>query len=155
MHALHFLHADLYPRNVLVQSRSGRPRTDRQPSRDLWFIDSWAGGATAWRQGSFRRLETDLGTWLAEFEPGLAEPYLAELLGAYAEARNDNGRPLARWHGWLSAVTEARRTELRKLERQRYRLRGKPFPIAGMSTSGILPPERVLAQPQCVRAQPQ
>jgi hypothetical protein len=159
MHALHFLHADLYPRNVLVSPTAAATTTYPAPDpcvtpeslvapgppvasgpraaygnvRRLWFIDSWAGGATAWRQGSLRRLESDLGTWLADFQPSLAAGPLHDFLGAYAQARTDNGRPLGSWNRWLSDVVEARRSELRKLERQRYRLRGAAFPQAGIS----------------------
>ncbi|QDV06214.1 3-deoxy-D-manno-octulosonic-acid kinase [Planctomycetes bacterium Poly30] len=139
MHALHFLHADLYPRNVLVKPAAPTEDARRVPGRDLWFIDSWAGGATAWRNGSLRRLKTDLGTWLADFEPGLSERFLKEFLHAYADARSDNGRPLSSWMRWLRSIEEARRAELRKLERQRYRLRGRPFPQAGMAASGLAP----------------
>lgn len=130
MHALHFLHADLYPRNVLVDQTN----TD---GRALWFIDSWAGGATAWRRGSLRRLESDLGTWLTEFEPGLVGPYLRTLLEAYLEARFQNGRPIQAPGRWLAAVNEARRHELRRLERQRYRLRGARFPQAGLALPAL------------------
>lgn len=130
MHALHFLHADLYPRNVLV-ARGGKTE------RSLWFIDSWAGGATAWRNGSFRRLESDLGTWLTEFEAGLDGAHLKALLAAYAEARYQNGRPIRNLGRWLGTVQESRRRELRRLERQRYRLRGTRFPQAGLAMPGM------------------
>lgn len=129
MHALHFLHADLYPRNVLVEQAPAS-------GRSLWFIDSWAGGATAWRRGSARRLESDLGTWLSEFEPGVDGSHLRTLLEAYLEARSQNGSPISGTQGWLASVQEARRRELRRLERQRYRLRGRAFPLAGLA----LPP---------------
>ena len=126
LHALHFLHADLYPRNVLV---------DDTPvgGRSLWFIDSWAGGPTAWRRGSLRRLESDLGTWLTEFEPGLDGVHLRTLLEAYVESRFQNGRPIKRLGPWLESIQGARRHELRRLERQRYRLRGAAFPQAGLA----------------------
>ncbi len=134
MHALHFLHADLYPRNVLVTRAT--PKHDTS-SRRLWFIDSWAGGPTAWRNGSLRRVESDLGTWLADFEPGLMEAPLRELLTSYAQAREDNGRPVADKTRWLASVADARRQELRKLERQRYRLRGATFPQAGVAAPSL------------------
>lgn len=126
MHALHFLHADLYPRNVLVDQ-------DSTCGRRLWFLDSWAGGSTAWRRGSLRRVESDLGTWLSAFGPGLDTERLRTLLEAYLESRSQNGRPIERVRGWLESVAEARRQELRRLERQRYRLRGAPFPPAGIA----------------------
>ena len=126
MHALHFLHADLYPRNVLVDE-------DSTCGRRLWFLDSWAGGSTAWRRGSLRRVESDLGTWLSAFGPGLDTRLLRTLLEAYLESRSQNGRPIGRVGRWLESVQEARRQELRRLERQRYRLRGAPFPPAGMA----------------------
>jgi tRNA A-37 threonylcarbamoyl transferase component Bud32 len=125
MHALHFLHGDLYPRNVLVDpARTG--------GRSLWFIDSWAGGPTAWRNGSLRALETDFGTWLSEATPNLEGRYIETLLDAYLRSRSANGRPIVRFGRWLSSVQESRRRELRRLERQRYRLRGAAFPQAGL-----------------------
>lgn len=141
MHALHFLHGDLYPRNALVTPRLEDTTPPRAtPPRRLWFIDSWAGGATAWRSGSLRRVESDLGTWLAGFEPGLKEAPLKNLLLSYATARADNGRPVEHGQRWIASVVEARRQELRKLEKQRYRLRGRPFPQAGITPPALEPP---------------
>lgn len=130
MHALGFLHADLYPRNVLVTapepSASPRPGT-----RTLWFLDAWAGGPPSWSGVIRRPAEHDLGCWLADFVPGLEERHLRTLLDAYLHAREDNGRAVARTSRWLARVSEARRSELRRWERQRYRLRGRRFPPAG------------------------
>ncbi|MEM8711531.1 MAG: lipopolysaccharide kinase InaA family protein [Planctomycetota bacterium] len=128
MHALRFLHADLYPRNVLVTS----PRSE-SGGRALWFLDAWAGGPPGWRRTVRRPPEYDLGCWLADYAPGLDEFYLKTLFEAYLQARDDNGRGVAQPRRWAARVAEARRAQLRRWERQRYRLRGRPFPPAGFA----------------------
>lgn len=132
MHALRFLHGDLYPRNVLVAPPPASPRA-RHSARALWFLDAWAGGPPSGSRTIRRPAEHDLGCWLADFAPGLEEPYLRTLLDAYLCARDDNGRAVARIRRWTARVSEARRSELRRWERQRYRLRGRSFPPAGFA----------------------
>ncbi|MEL6716228.1 MAG: lipopolysaccharide kinase InaA family protein, partial [Planctomycetota bacterium] len=73
MHALAFVHADLYPRNILVAPRaapkSGRPSaidpgpTDAGFGRALVFLDCWAGGPSPWTRLRRTPVARDLGTF--------------------------------------------------------------------------------------------
>jgi len=125
MHALRFLHADLYARNVLVA-----PRATEGPGvgRELAFVDAWAGGPDAWRAGRPSRLERDLGCFFAEAAEWMGEAHQAQVLGAYAGARAANGRPVDGRGRWLGRAIAARRAELARLRRAPLRLRGRPMP---------------------------
>ncbi|MEM6672020.1 MAG: lipopolysaccharide kinase InaA family protein [Planctomycetota bacterium] len=129
MHALRFLHGDLYPRNALVTQRAddGGPGHGR---RIVW-IDAWAAGPTAWRRGAPYRVERDLGAWFSEAADWMDRAQQDQLLTAYADARAANGRPIPNLDTFLQRIRSARRAELAKLEREPRRLRGRPFPIAG------------------------
>lgn len=125
MHALRFLHADLYARNVLVA-----PPPDAGPGigRELAFIDAWAGGPDAWRGGRVSALERDLGCFFAEASDWMGAEHQVAVLEAYADARAANGRPVDPKGRWLGRAMRAREAELRRLRRAPARLRGRPMP---------------------------
>jgi len=129
MHALRFLHADLYPRNVLVTPPCERPGPGF--GRSLVWIDAWAGGPTAWRRGNLRRLEDDLGAWYSLAADWMTPADDGQLLTAYVRSRAANGRPVRSLDGLVAAIQRSRRRELARLEREPRRLRGRPHPIAG------------------------
>ena len=153
MHALRFLHADLYPRNVLVAPPEfAKPASAARPSpkslndqdgatlgRRLVFIDCWAGGPEHRDSAGPRPLPRDLGTWMVDgarlFDRAAQRIWLAE----YLAARAANGRPVLDLEGLLRHAAHQRRRQLRRLERQRGRLLGQPFPWAGWDPSGLLP----------------
>ena len=129
MHALRFLHGDLYPRNLLV----GEPANDGSPGhgRALVWLDAWSGGPTAWRRGSLRRVEQDLGAWFSAAADWMPADEQSLLLAEYVDARAANGRPVRDAGRLVARIQRARRVELARLERDRKRLRGGAFPIAG------------------------
>ena len=84
MHALHFVHRDLYPRNLLVRG------PDR--ARRIVFLDAWRGGARLQLRGpayDLGCLFLHLPEWLSvERQQRLFERYLAQraIQGKPAEA---------------------------------------------------------------------
>lgn len=113
MHALGFVHRDLYPRNLLAL---GPGRAHR-----VFFLDAWAGGPGTGLRGP----AYDLACLFLEadrFEPQeqrtLLETYCAVRL---AEGRPAPGRLLVR-------LAQSRRGLLRRLAREPARLRGRPLP---------------------------
>lgn len=129
MHALRFLHGDLYPRNVLAGPTASHGGPGH--GRALAWLDAWSAGPTAWRRGSFRRVEQDLGAWFSLAADWMSSDHQATLLRAYVSSRAANGRPVRSLDGLVLRIQRARRTELARLERDRRRLRGAPFPCAG------------------------
>lgn len=127
MHALGFLHADLYPRNVLVA-----PREHGDPAgRRLVWLDCWAGGPGHGDRGLARPLARDLGTWFAWAVDAWSARERRACLAAYVAARRENGRAVVSLARLAAGLTRERRRELRRLERDPRRLRGARFPRAG------------------------
>lgn len=133
MHALRFSHGDLYPRNVLLAP----PVADGSPGhgRRLVWIDCWAAGPTPWRRGYFRRVEQDLGAWFSCAAEFMDAETTRACLGQYIQSRRQNGRPVTDLGEFVARVQRARRDELVRLEKDRRRLRGAPFPVAGWDPS--------------------
>lgn len=137
MHALRFLHADLYPRNVLV-TRPTPPERSPVPStalgsepgygRSLAWIDAWAGGPTAWRRGRFATLERDLGAFFSVATDWMAVDHQRSMLSAYVEARSANGRAIGDLGRWGSRVSAARYAQWKRLRDAPGRLRGRTLP---------------------------
>jgi hypothetical protein len=127
MHALGFLHGDVYPRNVLVAPPELGAETDRR----LVWLDCWAGGPGHGDRSLARPLARDLGTWFATAAGAWSASEASVCFDAYFDARRANGRPVASEQRFLTRVAVERRHELRRLEREPKRLRGAAFPRAG------------------------
>ena len=82
MHALHFVHRDLYLRNVLVGPT--------ELPRRLWFIDAWRGGERLQLRGP----AYDLACLFFEAASLCSAGELREWLGQYAEERSAQGAPM-------------------------------------------------------------
>lgn len=143
MHALRFLHADLYPRNVLVTeppspsdspaldgSGLGRADLGNDPGygRRVAWIDAWAGGPTAWRRGRFATLERDLGAFFSVATDWMEIDHQRSLLEAYVGARSANGRAIENVEGWRCRLASARLAQWKRLRDAPARLRGRPLP---------------------------
>lgn len=144
MHALRFLHADLYGRNVL-----SAPRATEGPGvgRELVLVDAWAGGPDAWRAGRVSSLERDLGCLFAEAAGWMGEAHQALVLESYARSRSANGRPVDAGGRWLARAIAARGAELRRLRRAPARLRGRAMPDDAWPVA-----ERMRSDPPLLRA---
>jgi hypothetical protein len=114
MHALRFVHRDLYPRNLLVVP----PVTGRR----VVFLDAWRGGERLQSRGPAH----DLGCFFLSAAEWLDAAEQARFLDAYAAERAAQARPVH--GGWLDAVVRARSAEWRKLERRPERRRGHDLP---------------------------
>lgn len=114
MHALGFVHHDLFPRNLLVLG-SDWPRR-------LVFLDAWAGGEAF----HLRRPSYDLACFLLDGARLLDAEDQRLLLATYLAARGEQGRPVA--PGFLERVGRERGRLLRRLRRDPARLRGGPPP---------------------------
>ncbi len=91
MHALGFVHHDLFPRNLLVAFRqvSGGPRGSQGSAR-VWFLDCWAGGTSPQMRGP----AYDLACLTLRGRETLAPEELGRFLEVYAAGRTARGRPV-------------------------------------------------------------
>ena len=129
MHALRFLHAELYPRNVLVTEPCDQPGPGF--GRSLIWRGTGEGGPTAWRRGNLGRVEDDLGAWFSRAADWMRREDADALLLAYAASRLDNGRPVESLPGLVRSIQRSRRRELARLERSPGGLGQAAFPVAG------------------------
>jgi hypothetical protein len=115
MHALGFLHHDLYPRNVLV-----RPASD---ARRLVFLDAWAGGPPPQRRGA----AYDLAALFLHADTELEREEFERFLAAYGRERAAQARPVdgARIRAGLS---RARRALIARLRERPAEQRGRALP---------------------------
>lgn len=121
LHALRFVHHDLYLRNVLVT----RPHAGEGDPRRLVFVDAWRGGPyEPWRDAAY-----DLGCLMLEGASVLREDEQRALVAAYLEERAAQGRP-ADAPLLLAAATRERARQLARVRRQpaRWRGAGEPAP---------------------------
>lgn len=105
MHALGFVHRDLFPRNVLW----------RASDASVHFIDAWRGGPGFGLRGP----TYDLGCWLVFAVDLLTPDEVESFLSAYAQAREAAGSKLRPY--WTEAVRRERRAVVRRVEKQRRR----------------------------------
>jgi tRNA A-37 threonylcarbamoyl transferase component Bud32 len=116
MHAVGFVHRDLFPRNVLVlPPRRARGR--------IVFIDAWRGGPRSQLRGPAH----DLGCLFLHGPELLRGGEPALLFDAYVSARGAQGRGVEA-RSFLRAVRRARRRLRRRLEDDPRRLGGAPLP---------------------------
>ncbi len=73
MHALRFLHHDLFPRNVLVVRGA--------PHSRVYFLDAWAGGPVPQLRGAAYDLACLTGEWTARDVDAFFDRYCAERAG--------------------------------------------------------------------------
>lgn len=114
MHALGFVHHDLYPRNLLVLAPDW--------PRRIVFHDAWAGGDVF----HLRRPSYDLACLLLEGADLFGDEEQRALLSAYFEGRRSQGRPVGA--RLLGRVRRERAALVRQLRRDPERLRGRPMP---------------------------
>lgn len=121
LHALHFVHRDLFPRNLLVR--------ERHAGRRLVLLDTWAGGPGPGLRGP----AYDLACWF--LEPDLFTEEETRLFwGAYIQGLEAQG---ARPQPDLAArVDRARRALIERLRREPGRLRGRAMPGAWTAPRG-------------------
>jgi len=117
LHALGFVHRDLYPRNLLV--------AERERGRRLVFLDAWAGGPGLQLRGA----AYDLACFFLEGSELLAPEEEGELLAGYFAERAARGRPVER-QAFLGRVVRARAALFEQLQRDPGRRRGRPLPRA-------------------------
>lgn len=120
MHALHFVHRDLFLRNVAVELA---PVPTRGDPRRLLLLDAWRSGAALPRRG----FEYDLACALLDGAALLERDEQRGFLARYAEERAAQDRPL----DWAHAlpVIDARRRELaRRVAGDPRRQRGRVPP---------------------------
>lgn len=114
MHALGFVHRDLFPRNLLVLPEGSRRR--------VVFVDAWRAAPNA----SLRGPAYDLACLFLEGASLWSEEEQQALLDAYVRGRAAHGRPASA--SLLGRARRARRSLVRRLERDPARLRGGPAP---------------------------
>lgn len=115
MHALGFVHRDLYPRNVLVLPRGSLQR--------VAFLDAWAGGPPPQRRGP----SYDLGCLFLRVEGPRARAERELFLARYADEREALGRPVdvARL---VRGAQRARARAIARLAARPHELRGLELP---------------------------
>lgn len=119
MHALHFVHRDLYPRNLLVLARGATPR------RRIVFLDAWRGGERIQLRGPAH----DLGCFFLDAPEWLDPPLQLRFFARYVAGRAAQGKPVEE-APLRRAVLAARAAQLARLSREPDRLRGRALPPA-------------------------
>ena len=121
MHALSFVHRDLYLRNVLVLPAHVGPGDPRR----LVFIDAWRGGPHHVGRGP----AYDLGCLMLEGASVLTREEQARFVHGYLEERSGQGKP-ARAQSLLRSAERARASLLARARREpgRWRLDEPPAP---------------------------
>lgn len=115
MHALGFVHHDLYPRNVLVRATPG--------PRHLVFLDAWAGGPPPQLRGP----AYDFACLLLRADTQLAPAEIERLLARYEQERRAQSRPV----DVAQLLTDAKRIRqklIRRLIERPGELRGEAPP---------------------------
>lgn len=118
LHALHFVHRDLYPRNVLV-----RERADGN-TPELWLIDAWRGGERLQTRGA----AYDVACLLLRAPESIGQELQTAFLDAYARGRERQGKPLRSRERFAADVARERRALAARLLRKPDEWRGDPAP---------------------------
>jgi tRNA A-37 threonylcarbamoyl transferase component Bud32 len=130
MHALGFVHRDLYPRNVLVRGPHEGAR--------VVFLDAWAGGPGPGLRGP----AYDLGALMLSGAALLTDDEQRAFLARYLSERAARGRPVADVPRVLAHVARERRRLAERLACRPHERRGRPPPPLDWR-----PPPSVLAEP--------
>ncbi|HPF13369.1 MAG: hypothetical protein H6830_11750 [Planctomycetes bacterium] len=97
MHALNFVHHDLFPRNALV------PRGE--DLEGVAWLDAWAGGpGLGWRGPSY-----DLACWAVDWPTGWSTAEQVSFLETYRAGREAQGRPIQNFARFLDRMQRERR----------------------------------------------
>jgi hypothetical protein len=129
MHALRFVHHDLYLRNVLVTP----PHVGEGDPRRLMFVDAWRGGPHyPWRDAAY-----DLGCLMLEGAGLLSLDEQRELVRLYLAERAAQGRP-ADATALLAAAGRERAAQLRRAQRQPERWRRAERPVEDWDASALV-----------------
>lgn len=122
MHSLHFVHRDLYPRNLMLLPAGSHRR--------VAFLDAWAGGPGPGRRGP----AYDLGCLFLDgcvlFSPEEQEQFLSR----YFDERRRQEQPTDR-AALLASAVQARAALWQQLQREPARRRGRPLPPQAWSPS--------------------
>jgi aminoglycoside/choline kinase family phosphotransferase len=120
MHALRFVHRDLYLRNVLVRPAHVGPGDPRR----LAFVDAWRGGPFyPWRGPAF-----DLGCLMLDGAGLLDAREQRAFVRLYLAERAVQGRP-AHGPALLAAAARARASQLERVRREPHRWRRAEPPV--------------------------
>jgi hypothetical protein len=121
LHALRFVHHDLYLRNVLVRP----PHVGPGDARRLCFVDAWRGGPFyPWRGPAF-----DLGCLMLDGAGLMSPGEQRHFFQLYVAQRAVQGRP-ADGRRLLDATARARAAQVERVRREphRWRRAGEPAP---------------------------
>jgi hypothetical protein len=118
MHALHFVHRDLFPRNLMVA-----PVSHPQP---VAFLDAWAGGPGLGLRGP----SYDIACLALDWPDTWERAEQALFLERYRLGRAAQGKPIRNVRGWLQSVERQRDAWVGKLEASPRRRGGRPVPKA-------------------------
>ncbi|MBK7874252.1 MAG: phosphotransferase [Planctomycetes bacterium] len=118
MHALHFVHRDLYPRNVLVHAEPSGGCT--------WFLDCWKGGERLQLRGP----AYDLACFLLRAPEDLGAEAQRAFLDAYERGRAAQGKPIGDRAPFLRAIERERAALVQRLAARPGEWRGRSAPIA-------------------------
>jgi tRNA A-37 threonylcarbamoyl transferase component Bud32 len=115
MHALGFVHHDLYARNVLVLPESH--------ARRVAFVDAWAGGPAP----QLRSDAYDLACFFLRADRDLTAAEVQRFVELYATERQARGRPIDA-RAVLERAKQLRARLVRRLIARPHELRGEPAP---------------------------
>jgi hypothetical protein len=118
MHSLHFVHHDLFPRNLMIA-----PGSHLQP---VGFLDSWAGGPGLGLRGP----TYDIACLALDWPETWTREEQVLFLERYQNARAGQGMPIRNVYAWLRSIEKQRATWVRKLESSTRRRGGRPVPSA-------------------------
>lgn len=125
-HALHFVHRDLYPRNLLLRPAGSMRR--------VVFLDTWAGGPTPGRRGP----AYDLACLFLEGARDFQAEHQAAFLESYFDERRRQAQPAAPQQ-LLRRAQSARNRLWRQLDREPGRRRGRDLPPATWDPPKVTP----------------
>lgn len=117
MHALHFVHRDLFPRNVLV-------RADAHGG-SVWFLDGWKGGERLQLRGP----AYDLACLFLRAPEELGADAQRAFLDAYVRGRAVQGKPVGDRARFTAAIERERDALARRLAARPSEWRGRSAPV--------------------------